>query len=1381
MKKEYKKLESIGKGAFATAWLAQDEQGRKVVIKEYASEALSEARREYLFLKVLNTDRIVKAIEFQENPPYLVQEYVPGEVFQPQNLKTTQQKYRFLAELAAAFSQMHSANIAYNDLKPANILMQKGKPVLIDLGLATPNLFQDNIFRGTPAYAAPEKLLHKQNSLAADVFAFGLLSLQTLSGQLPADDLPFEEYKKLLSAEAEWEKYLLPLLHDEMLLATLSPAPNQRPSMAQLATYFARLSGEENSDIQPDIIKQYVFLSQKKAVGKLTSRQKLVCSESDEPEKIVEQAILWLESAGKEAKLLNEADFIWHPQEFYHQFPDNIKDESGLIDFFKTKKISPIIFRNNQNTKFFDRLTELENSLIIEVKNKSSLGNINFAELQEISQKFNLKITGLASDFSAKPQLTRLQLLQINSPAPKSSVPTDLLHFLSAVNLPIPLNVIEYIYPDSINQISNLLNQPGISIKSDGLYFADNKFASQVKRDVLEKTLQAAEQFGYLALAAKITLLLHDEIKAEKLIENYIAQLIGKEYYTSAYEVLQSFADAMRLPVSLQKRRAFLLRKNGFLAEALQAYEAIYLPKNSLEYATIASDRAVILQDLNRPEEALKIYETALPIFAKENIKKSYLRTLNNIGVIYVQLSRFQEAEMNFLKMLNVSVETDDKQFNTMSHLNLADVYLRRGEWKKSLYQAQTAAEMSRKFKRKNIEIWAQIYGIQAQWALGLVENLDEIILQISTDDEWQEQSQLKEQFALNLLPIMLNLNTEKAEKLFSILNAAQIPANEKCRFVFWYFVEKQDYWKAAEILRKIEDKIYYRIGQAFLAANSQLMVSALRDLALQNDVFSYLQTAVLALNHPILAADKELKIEVENFAALHPFHPLMTLKNKKADLSGNEHLQLLWEIISLIHSNQSFDATMQSILGGIIRIAALERAVYYTFDNGEMKPHWGLNRDLHPLDPEKIRVSQTILSETIKLGHIRFFESLQEDTPFDIHSSIFGLGLRTAVCYPIIVNNEIRGVIYADATDAKEFTEEDRNLLETLFVQSRAALEKNEKIDLLTRERDRIRQSAESAFPEIIGNSKPMRKIFSLLQTIGSHNVNVLITGPTGSGKELIAKALHRQYNSPAPFIAVNCAAIPENLLESELFGYTRGAFTGAIRDTKGKIEAANNGTLFLDEIGDMPAALQSKLLRVLQDRIITPLGSNREIPVSFRLVTATNRDLKDLVKQGLFREDLYFRLNVVEINLPALAERKDDIIPLAEFFLQKFNDKFGKQVKQIGARSARTLLQKEWHGNVRELENTMEKAVLLSPGEELESKTLDIDTDEMDLVSHEQLPLEWEKYREFRKRILQELDKRYTDQLLEKTTHNINKASTLGGIPRPQIYRIIKNLKQK
>lgn len=1379
MKKEYQKLKEIGKGSFATVWLAADAEGSQFVLKEYKTGSIAEARREYLFLKALHSPNIVKAIEFQEDPPLLVQEYVTGDPLKPEKLKTQKQQNIFLAKLAAILAHMHSAGICYNDLKPENIILRDHQPVLIDLGLATPNRFNDNIFRGTPAYSAPEKLVKNENTFASDIFAFGLLTLQISTGELPADKMPFDNYKKMLTDPQKWQAHLETISSDETLKTILSSVVGKRPSMSQIAIHYARKAGISTSETIPDLLRQYTFDCQLQASQQLIIEKKLECVSSDEPDRIIEQTALWLEATGKETLPLKESDYIWQPKLFFEQFKEQISSESELFEYLKTSKKHLLLNRDLfiSKTNLFDKLSELSNSLIAVHSQKSSLGNATYQEITELHKQYEINIDDFPPDYSGKPYLARLQLLQGNGVTFDKKVPQEIISLLAAIDLQLPVSLLESVWPDAVNLLPAIIAHPSIRIKSDGLYFIGDKSFKKPSTALLEKIFRSAEDLGFLAIASKIALLLDRSEKALELLESYLNSLISQEYFASAYEVLQVYSSEMKLPVSLQKREAFLLRKNGYLNEALYRYEAIQLPSDSVEFATIASDRAVILQELNRIDEARSIYEKILPTFEKQENKKAYLRTLNNIGVIHVQTDHFPEAEKTFLQMLEIAKQKEDKQFITMAHLNLADVYLRRGEWRKSLYQAQTAAELGKKYKRKAIEVWAQIYGIQAQWALGSVENIGQVILRIIEDADLQEQVQLLENFAVNMLPIMLNLQTEKCDKLFSILNSSETDSAEKQVALFWYYSAKHNFLKSVDSLQKNKTKNFLQMGEAFLSSNIEIMVSLFRDLGLKNDCFGYLQTAVLVLQNQLFPESKELNTEISSFASLHPFHPLSTLNKDCKNLPEMEHMSVLWNIISLIHSNESFDTTMQSILAGVIRIANLERAIYYIFDNGEMTPRFGFNRDINPLDLENIRISRTILQETIKLGHIRYFESLQEETPFDIHSSIFGLGLRTAVCYPIIVNSEIRGVIYADATDAKDFTEQERNLLEALFVQSRAALEKTEKIETLMREREQIFESSESSFPEIIGNSKPMQKIFTLMKTVGSHNVNILITGPTGSGKELIAKALHREYNARAPFIAVNCAAIPENLLESELFGYTKGAFTGAVKDTKGKIEAANGGTLFLDEIGDMPPALQAKLLRVLQDRMITPLGSTKEIPVSFRIITATNQNLKDLVKQNIFREDLYFRLNVVEIDLPSLSERKDDILPLAEFFLHKYNDKFGKQLKQISPRSVRTLLQKEWRGNVRELENTMEKAVLLSPGEELETSALDLESNELNWSTSSELPLVWLEYREYRRRIIHQLDKRYTDQLLEKTNGNINRASTVGKIPRPQIYRILKD----
>ncbi|MCF7792532.1 MAG: sigma 54-interacting transcriptional regulator [Candidatus Cloacimonetes bacterium] len=1378
MKNEYKKLDQIGKGSFAKVWLAEDKDKKKVVLKEYNSSSLSEARREFLFLNAIDSPNIVKAIEFQSDPPVLFQEYIEGTSLLPGNLKTKKQKNKFLAALSRTLSHLHSAGICFNDLKPENILIRNGEPVLIDLGLATPNFFYDNIFRGTPAYSAPEKLSRRINSYVADVFSFGLLAFQVMQEFLPADNFEYEDYKKLLLSEDSWQKFLDDNVDDNFLQSMLAFRPTKRPTMPKIARHYAEVSGIKIYENKIDIIKQHLFECQTKSVSKLLQNKFLTCSLEDEPDRIAENALLWLESENRHPILLKESDFIWQPQEFFKQFENKISSKHEIVDSIKNSQLTYLLQRDliDVKTKLFKELSDFENTLIINYKKKSQLPNVDSKEVQNLVQEYQLENVQMESDFSAKPFLARIHILSLLTEEKTENIPEDIVTLLAAIKLSIPIYLLKYVFTNISNILPDLLLHPNINIKNDGLYFNSDSDKTKPKKDQLEKLFSASEEQGFYAIALQCSILLDKKTKTIELLEKYINDLVSQQYYSSAFEILQLYSREIKLSLSLQKKQAFLLRKNGNLKESLKKYEEIQVDNSSLDYAVIASDRAVILQELDQLDKARKIYEEVLPIFQNQENKNSYLRTINNMGVIDVQSNQFQKAEGTFLKLLDEAQKFGNKQFTTMSHLNLADVYLRKGEWKKSLYQAQTAAEFGRKFNRKNIEVWAQIYGIQAQWAIGSAENLDEIILQIFADDKLQEQAQLLENFAMSMMPVLIHSNNNKTDDLYKILITSQNVGDEKNQALFWYYYYSSNYIQAAEISKQFKDKLFQNFAKAFLTADARMLTAIFREFGLRNDCFGYLQNAVMINQNLDFLKFEELQNEIKNFATLHPFHPLTSVKINTETQPEQQHLDILWEIISIIHSNESFDSSMQSILAGVIRIAELERAVYYKFDNGEMLAQIGMNRDLNPLDLEKIRISRTILQETIKLGHIRFFESLQEETPFDIHSSIFGLGLRTAVCYPIIVNNEIRGVIYADATDAKEFSQQEQNLLETLFVQSRAALEKAEKIETLLKEREHFVDTEKSSFPEIIGNSKPMRNIFSLMKTVGSHNVNVLITGPTGSGKELIAKALHREYNSRAPFIAVNCAAIPENLLESELFGYTKGAFTGAIKDTKGKIEAANNGTLFLDEIGDMPPALQAKLLRVLQDRIITPLGSNKEIPVSFRIITATNQNLDQLVAKGTFREDLYFRLNVVEIELPPLSKRRDDILPLAEYFLQKFNKKFGKQITQINPKTANKLLQKDWRGNVRELENTLEKAVLLSSGDDLEADSLDINDEDFNLNSIEQLPLEWNEYRKYRKRIISQLDKKYANQLIAKTDGNVNKASKLGKIPRPQIYRILR-----
>jgi DNA-binding NtrC family response regulator len=250
-----------------------------------------------------------------------------------------------------------------------------------------------------------------------------------------------------------------------------------------------------------------------------------------------------------------------------------------------------------------------------------------------------------------------------------------------------------------------------------------------------------------------------------------------------------------------------------------------------------------------------------------------------------------------------------------------------------------------------------------------------------------------------------------------------------------------------------------------------------------------------------------------------------------------------------------------------------------------------------------------------------------------------------------------------------------------------------------------RTRQSAPGHLHELIGASQGMLKVFELAQKIAPCDVNVLITGETGTGKELLARAVHRlSPREEFPFVAFSCASLPETLVEDELFGHEKGAFTGALMARRGRFEVADRGTLFLDEIGDLGLGLQAKLLRVLQEHSFERLGSNTSLTTDIRLICATHQNLDEMVKQDKFREDLFYRLNVVSLHLPALRERRDDIPFLAHHFLQRFAQRFGKKAKRFSRPALTALEEYAWPGNVRELENVIQRAVVLADGQKID-----------------------------------------------------------------------------
>jgi two-component system NtrC family response regulator len=321
-------------------------------------------------------------------------------------------------------------------------------------------------------------------------------------------------------------------------------------------------------------------------------------------------------------------------------------------------------------------------------------------------------------------------------------------------------------------------------------------------------------------------------------------------------------------------------------------------------------------------------------------------------------------------------------------------------------------------------------------------------------------------------------------------------------------------------------------------------------------------------------------------------------------------------------------------------------------------------------------------------------------------------------------------------------------------------------KIHALEQENRRLqRATADSPLAGIIAVSDKMLKVCRMIEKVAPADVTVLILGESGTGKELLARAVHDlSSRAQQRFVAINCAAIPENLLESELFGHEKGAFTGAVKTTPGKIEVANKGTLFLDEIGDMPLSLQAKLLRFLQERVVERVGGRDEIPVDVRVVCATNQNLQNLIAEGGFREDLFYRISEITVNVPPLRERGAGVLALARVFLQRYSDKQSRSIKGFSDDALQALQAHEWPGNVRELENKIKTAVIMADGNMINGEDLGL--------SGEGSVKDSLNLREVRCRAESEAVR----QALAATAGNVSKAAELLGVTRPTLYDLMQ-----
>ncbi len=420
-----------------------------------------------------------------------------------------------------------------------------------------------------------------------------------------------------------------------------------------------------------------------------------------------------------------------------------------------------------------------------------------------------------------------------------------------------------------------------------------------------------------------------------------------------------------------------------------------------------------------------------------------------------------------------------------------------------------------------------------------------------------------------------------------------------------------------------------------------------------------------------------------------------------------NLEMAVLNQISHVIVHQKNVSALMKEVLDILYREMGLERGTF-TLKRGEtlyIEASHGLSET--EMKRGKYQLGEGITGKVGQTGKPMLVPDISKEPEFLDRTKTRGKKSVAFICVPITHEEEVIGTLSIDRETAgnTDGLEKDLYLLETvsnILADAVAViyLEEAEKEKLLEENR-RLKSELDKNFSpnNIVGNCSSMRTIYQMIAQVADSSATVLIRGNSGTGKELVARAIHQASDRmDKPFIAVNCAALPENLVESELFGHEKGSFTGATSRRLGRVEAAHTGTLFLDEIGDLSQPVQVKLLRFLQEKTFERVGSNEQRSVDVRIIAATSRNLEEYISQNKFREDLYYRLNVFPIHMPDLKDRRSDIMLLAEHFLEKYSKMYNKQIKRISTPAINMMMSYHWPGNVRELENCIERAVLTS-----------------------------------------------------------------------------------
>lgn len=418
---------------------------------------------------------------------------------------------------------------------------------------------------------------------------------------------------------------------------------------------------------------------------------------------------------------------------------------------------------------------------------------------------------------------------------------------------------------------------------------------------------------------------------------------------------------------------------------------------------------------------------------------------------------------------------------------------------------------------------------------------------------------------------------------------------------------------------------------------------------------------------------------------------------------------------------NYNLSDLLSKLMDVVIALTKADKGFLILLEGKELHVKVARNLKQENLIDAHGQLSDSIIEKVIQTRQPVIVSDAMSDAEFQNAMSVINLRLSSVMCVPLLERGNLLGMIYVGNDVVTNLFEQETLEVLTIFAAQASLIIRNALLvnELQLGNRLLTERLETMSYGSIIGSCSAMQEVFKKVTKVATTDISVLITGETGTGKELIAQEIHRRsQRAKGPFVTINCGAIPENLLESELFGHVRGAFTGAVSNAEGKFHHANGGTLFLDEIGEMPLSLQVKILRAIQEHAVTRVGDTRSESIDIRIIAATNRELEQEIRAGRFREDLYYRLNVVNIHLPPLREREEDVLVIAKYLLGRFVSEYKSQVKGFSPNAMIALRKHPWPGNIRQLENHLKKAIVLAEKPLLEPEDLGLSVKDLPTI---------------------------------------------------------------